>query len=309
MLNFEEKIILQDYKKALKGYYKDKVIDLDKGLDKKLDCFLIRVEKILSELGTDIPPYQQSKYTILYIVKGNGKKMIGTVIVPVKDRTLMVIQSRTINSSHYKKVSRGYNLSFNLKFFLQEQFPKHHLVKMNLFNPGLMPYSYPNASMGKYLTEIFETILNELEHYRKNREDLIALKTLELIILCDRQFKIEKKFVTEYHPPLLVQYIDLIQEQFKNHHSTSYYAKKLHVHPNSLNATSKRYLGQTAKTIVDEKLLLESKYLLHQTTLSVKEIAYELGFNSPSNFFRFFKRHAGQSPARFRHKSFEYVAN
>jgi AraC family transcriptional regulator, transcriptional activator of pobA len=61
-------------------------------------------------------------------------------------------------------------------------------------------------------------------------------------------------------------------------------------------------MGQSAKELIAAKLLSEAKYLIQLTTLSVKETAYELGFQSPSNFFRFFKRYSGYSPAAYRSK-------
>ena len=309
MLNFDEKVILEDYKKALKSYYKNKVIDLDQALSKKLECSLVRLENIFQQVTHNIPPIRQSRFSIIYIVKGDGKKIIGSITIPIKDHTLMVVRSKVISSSIYTSLRKGYNLAFNLSFFLQEQFPKHHLLNMNLFNPHLIPYAYPKIKWGKVLEEIFETLLEEGTHQRKNREQLIALKLLELMIVCDRLFKTKEPQVKNYHPPLLVQYIDLIQEHYKYQHSPSYYAKKLHVHPNSLNATVKRYLDQSAKATIDSKLISESQYLLNQTTLSVKEIAYELGFHSPSHFFRFFKRHTNQSPAEYRRQPFEFVLN
>jgi AraC family transcriptional regulator, transcriptional activator of pobA len=81
------------------------------------------------------------------------------------------------------------------------------------------------------------------------------------------------------------------------------------VHPNQLNANTKKFLGQSAKTTIDKMLLQEAEYLLLQTAFSVKEIAYELGFQSASHFFRFFKKNKGTSPALYRRQTFENVVN
>jgi hypothetical protein len=108
-----------------------------------------------------------------------------------------------------------------------------------------------------------------LNNHKKNRDLLIAGKLLELIIQCDRIFTTEKQLLNSSHPPLVVQFVSLIHEHYKQHHSAGDYAKKLNVHPNSLYATTKLHLGQSAKATIDSKLLSESNYLLGQTTLSV----------------------------------------
>jgi len=310
MLTAEEKTLLGDYKKAFKSYYRSKrVIDLDKNLHRKLDIFLVRLAEMLPELGKVIPPYKHSKFTILYVSAGSGERKIGNIALDIRERTLMVIPAYTVTSASYGHDIEGYYLTFNVQFFLQQCFPRHHLVKMNLFAPQLMLHAYIDPEREKLLTAIFEMILDELSHNRKSKEELIALKILELIILCERMLKIENDHQKQILPPLVSKYMQLIIEQYKMHHNTNYYAQKLHVHPNQLNANTKRYLGQPAKATIDSMLLRESEQLLHQTTLSVKELAYELGFQSASSFSRFFKRHKGISPAAYRNQAFENVAN
>ena len=52
---------------------------------------------------------------------------------------------------------------------------------------------------------------------------------------------------------------------------------------------------------------MEAKNLLYHTSMSVKEIAFQLGFQSASHFFRFFKKHTGMSPLGYRKSEFENV--
>jgi AraC-like DNA-binding protein len=312
MLNAEENMIVQDYKKAFREYYNNKndgVINLDEKLNIKLDFVHFRIEDSLPELNYTIFPSRSSRLIIIYVTKGEGKRIIGKFKVQVTDNTFMIIPSEMINSGIYNHDTQGFFLSLNLKFFLQEHFPKHYLVKFKIFSNGFIPYVHTDFKQGKYLAEIFETILDESSHSRKGKEEMLALKILELIILFERLLKVENNNQKDIVSPLVIKYIQLINEHYKIHHNTSYYAEKLHVHPNQLNANTKRYLGQVAKATIDSMLVKESEQLLHQTTLSVKELAYELGFQSTSHFSRFFKRHKGISPAGYRNQAFENVAN
>ncbi len=82
--------------------------------------------------------------------------------------------------------------------------------------------------------------------------------------------------------------------------SLAYYAEKLAVHPNHLNAAVKRATGKTAHEILHEHFIAIAKILLSQTRLTVKEIAYQLSFNEPAHFANFFKRYTATTPVQFR---------
>jgi len=180
---------------------------------------------------------------------------------------------------------------------------------MDLFNSGFIPYVYIQIKEEKRLIEIFETILDEKFHSRKRKEEMIALNVLELIILCERFLKVERNSQKKSFPPLIIKYMEEVRKHYKMHHTVMFYARLLHVHPNYLNTKTKEYLDQNAKSVIDIMLVQEAEFLLLQTAFSVKEIAYELGFESASHFFKFFKKHKGSSPASYRARPFENAAN
>jgi AraC family transcriptional regulator, transcriptional activator of pobA len=72
---------------------------------------------------------------------------------------------------------------------------------------------------------------------------------------------------------LLKNFTVLIEQHFVQERAVSFYASQLHVHPNYLNAVVKAKTGITAKESIQNRVLLEAKYLLHTTNLSIKEIA------------------------------------
>jgi AraC-like DNA-binding protein len=299
----DEKVILEAYKKAFRAIHSDsEIVDINIKSAIRFDWVILRLSDIIPIIGNITPPFRHPKFTLIYVTKGEGEKTITTFNVAIKSRTLMIVPAQTLSTTIYSNDVTGYHLSFNLDFFLQEQFPRYHLLQLNLFKQTVIPFTYLNSRTGNQLSQIFESILEEKAHHRKNKKELILLKILELILLCDRQLRTVEAPEKEFNQPLMIRYMEMIQEHFKQEHSTSFYAGKLHIHPNSLNASTKRYMGQSAKDVIATKLLNEAKYMLQVPTLSIKEIAYELGFLSPSNFFRFFKRHCGASPADYRNK-------
>lgn len=82
----------------------------------------------------------------------------------------------------------------------------------------------------------------------------------------------------------------------------SYYAEKLHIHPNYLNAVVKRITTRTASELIQQQLIASARSLLCQTLLSVKEIAFRLHFTEPTHFNSFFRKNTGMTPQQYRNE-------
>ena len=93
-----------------------------------------------------------------------------------------------------------------------------------------------------------------------------------------------------------------VERYYKKEHSTSFYAKQLHITADHLNRTVKAKIGKTAKEYIQSRIITEAKRLLYFTELSTKEIGYELGFNEPANFSAFFKNQTQISPSNFKNQ-------
>lgn len=80
----------------------------------------------------------------------------------------------------------------------------------------------------------------------------------------------------------------------------SYFANLLFITPAHLNDCVKKTTGQTVSYWLKKSIIDEAKRLLYYTTKSVKEIAFELGYEDHAYFSRLFKKHVKQTPLQFR---------
>jgi AraC-like DNA-binding protein len=92
----------------------------------------------------------------------------------------------------------------------------------------------------------------------------------------------------------------LIEQKFKTEHTVSYYASELGVSPRKLGDIVKLYTGKYASDVIDDRLIAEAKRLLLFSDLTVKEIAFELGFEEHSYFTKVFKKLTGKTPSDFK---------
>lgn len=90
-------------------------------------------------------------------------------------------------------------------------------------------------------------------------------------------------------------FFSLIEKQYTTKKMASDYADELAVTPNYLNELAKNITGHPASYHVQQRIVLESKRMLAFSNLSMKEIAYELGFDDSAHFSKYFKNVSGQN--------------
>ncbi|WEA01806.1 helix-turn-helix domain-containing protein [Mucilaginibacter sp. SJ] len=152
--------------------------------------------------------------------------------------------------------------------------------------------------------QIVGAIADELTCNHPERNDMIAIKILELLILCESMNSetADEEETLETHP-VIEQFNNLLERNYTRERSVRYYADTLGIHPNHLNYLVKKHTRLNAKESINNRVVQRSKQLLAQSGLIIKEIAYQLGFEDPNNFSTFFQKYAGISPVAFRSAS------
>lgn len=92
----------------------------------------------------------------------------------------------------------------------------------------------------------------------------------------------------------------LVEADYTRSHQVQHYAKQLGLSDRSLNRACASGAGISAKVFIANRLSLEAKRLLVHTAAPVQNIAFDLGFDEPTNFVKFFKRMEGTTPSSFR---------
>ncbi len=92
----------------------------------------------------------------------------------------------------------------------------------------------------------------------------------------------------------------ILQRDYKTAKKVSHYAAELNVTPRKLTEMTEYVLGKSAKHVIIEKLITESKKMLSYSNYTISQIAYELGFSDEGNFTNFFKKHTQKNPSEMR---------
>lgn len=130
----------------------------------------------------------------------------------------------------------------------------------------------------------------------------IVLSRLRLVALAaSRKMEQIMKDRQSYDiPPLLLQYLKLMDQHFTKYRELQFYTSRLQVTPHYLNALCKKYYRKSATDIIRGRITLEAKRRLALPDSSIKAVAYELGFGDMAHFSKFFKTQTHLSPREFR---------
>jgi AraC-like DNA-binding protein len=106
--------------------------------------------------------------------------------------------------------------------------------------------------------------------------------------------------VNKQSEAITLRFKSLFHEHLYSRKKPSQYASLLHISPSYLNESVKNTTGFTAGYWIRHEIVLEAKRLLFHTDMSVKEIAFKLGYEDCAYFTRLFTRMSGMSPIQFK---------
>jgi len=299
----DDNFILNEFKNAfLRRTVKENVVDLDESFKHKFDFQVHRLEDVFRDTNRAVPPNRWSYNRIGLLKKGSGEFITGIYKFKAVKNTLVVIPARVITSSKdWSLDMEGYLALFNLDLFLQNNFPHKYIENKKILSSSLQPYIQLSDKQANEITVIFEALLNEKKKENADKNEFIALKIIELLILSERLFDEQLNFNTNLPTiDIIRKFSEMVENNFLKERTVKFYAEQLNIHPNYLNSLIKKHTGLTAKESIQNRLLLETKYLLHSTNLSIKEISNQVGFNDPNYFTSFFTRIENMSPGFYR---------
>lgn len=92
----------------------------------------------------------------------------------------------------------------------------------------------------------------------------------------------------------------LVEVNFRQEHEVKFYAAALNKSPKTLSNVFALLKQPAPSVLIRNRIILEAKRYLHYTEKSAKEISYDLGFEDPAHFSRFFKMYSGTNISAFK---------
>jgi len=171
-------------------------------------------------------------------------------------------------------------------------------------NAGQFPATELSTEENQTIQNLFSEIGKELNLNDSSMEEMVRILLKQVIIRATRLWKEQQLPKQLVALPAEVEFYrnfnQLVEIHFKKWHSVADYAELLGLTAKTLSNKFNRLNLIQPNEIIKSRILLEAKRLLCFTEWSVKEIAYELGYEDPAYFNRLFTSKIGDSPVVFR---------
>ncbi|WP_316811679.1 helix-turn-helix transcriptional regulator [Pedobacter heparinus] len=261
-----------------------------------------RVEDIIGPVGLVHDLHRHDFYFILAIRSGRGEHEIDFEFFSVKEFNLFFLRPGQVHRLSLAVGSKGFLLEFNNEFY----HPNDKRAAERLLKASYKNFCALEADRFDRLSSVLELMMEEFNTCETGFEDAVRSALDIFFIEFLRQGSgsrdvapVANSYVQERFEELL----SLLDQHITDCKQVSDYASMMNLSTYQLGEISKSSVGKTVSELINERILLEAKRYLIATTSQVKEVAELLGYDDPSYFIRFFKKHMGYSPEAFRQNS------
>jgi YesN/AraC family two-component response regulator len=240
------------------------------------------------------------------VMSGEGVAKVDFCDYSFKENTLFAFYPYQPFMLISKTPLRGIAIQFHHDFFC---IYRHHKEIANngiLFNNIYeQPFVCLNESCKTTILNIIEQIAHELRT-QEFRKDEVLVSYVKILLVMATRIKLEQQSLQEADNVntkqlFVIQNLkNAIEDNFRIKHSASDYANLLHLTPISLARITKNHFNKTLSDLITERIIIEAKRELYLTDKTIKEIAYELGYEDEYYFSRVFKSKTDISPQFYR---------
>lgn len=158
-----------------------------------------------------------------------------------------------------------------------------------------------DQDMQEDMEEIVKKMQKEFANYFLLRSEILSGLLNILMIHFSRKLPVEmNEFTVSKDTELVRSFKSLLKQHFTTKKLVADYASDLCVTPNYLNRTVKKITGFTASHHIQQHIILEAKRQAIHSNISMKEVAYYLGFDNLAHFSKFFKNNCGMNFTSFK---------
>lgn len=280
-------------------------ISFDRKKVPDIDFEILPLESILQRTGLAHDPKRPHKvnfYLLILITAGTGKHTIDFKEYALAPGSVLTIRKDQVQCFH-EGDQKGHLLLFTEEYLLSYLDTNSIGKTAELFNELLFSqHTRLNEIQFEEALTIVQQIEQEFDQPLDEHTPGITRNFLQVLVSKIHRIRSSTLGLVPDHKYThqLLALQRLVETDSGKSRSVQYYAELMSVTTKTLNNITQRMIDKSAKQFIDDIFALKIKRLLINTNDSIKEIAYQSGFEEPSNLFKFFKRQTLQTPEAFR---------
>jgi AraC family transcriptional regulator, transcriptional activator of pobA len=245
---------------------------------------------------------------ILHISKGTGQYTIGDLRSDIQAPCLLIAPRLAPHGFSFNRNIEGHVITIS-HHRIHDFFQQEMSILSTFENGGCVQMKRQTKNWGD-ICNIVENLKTEFFGSKQWRPFAVNSLLVSLVVMIAREAN-SGQISTQQNSKAIShinQFKELLDEKFREHLNIDFYAQKIGITQTQLNRVCKQTLGKSALTVINQRIIMEAERDLLYSSLSVKEIAYSLGFQDAAYFTRFFKKNRMQSPNFFRKNAKEKLS-
>lgn len=268
---------------------------------------IFEVEHFHSELTTQ--PHRHHDFQIVWLTRASGEHIVDFVSYELEDNMIFLLGPGQVHQLLDSSIF-GFSITFTEEFYFSNRHDRESLYDFTTSFDDSQAYapirvSHPAAAN---FSQLISLMRNELAVQLEGSNSSVIkhyLNAFLLLVERERKHNVANSPALQPHDARIVKLRQLVEKHFRSEHKADFYAQHFALTSKRLNEITREVLGKTVTDMVHDRLVLEAKRQLAFSHRSVKEICYELGFEDPAYFSRFFRNHTASSPHEFREAMFK----
>lgn len=258
-----------------------------------------RIETFIDKTGTYHHPHRHPNlYQFVWTNRGTGTHNIDLQSYQMRPNSLFALSPGIVHDCKSELDLGGYILHFSPSFLLSEDSMRGDF----LLGDNYYEVAEATAEEGHEIDLLFEKILAEALAKRKGYLQVIRA-LIHILLIYKHRMRVKTKSDWHDSNTLRRQFDQLVDRHYLQERQVQYYATQLHISVSHLNNTIKTSTGISASEHIRQRIILEAKRQLSFSKASTSEIAFQLGFDDPNYFWKYFKRYTGFTPGQFKQKT------
>ena len=182
------------------------------------------------------------------------------------------------------------------------------IKKYDFFNYAVNEALFVSEKEEAVLKSFIKNIEQEYHSHIDKFSEAIMISQIESFLNYSDRFYMRQFFTRKISGSQILDKLEKILDDYfadddiinKGLPTVQYIAGLLNCSPNYLSGVLKTLTGQNTQQHIHDKIIEKAKEKLSTTTLTIGEIAFELGFEYPQSFSKLFKSKTNLSPGEFR---------
>ncbi|MCH2196437.1 AraC family transcriptional regulator [Kordia sp.] len=249
-------------------------------------------------------PHSHSYYQVIWFFEDGGSHVVDFESYEIRKNMIFFIAKDRVHAFDDNLDIQGLLIHFNESFFMHNDVDI--FLKYHIFNSQENPQYIIDDDTAETAHLHTKLISRELSNRTQfGYEDSIRFSLKALLINLERVHQKEqhRQLTFKNHYELqFAKYKELVEDNYAKGLSVADYAQLLYISSKTLNTITKEIAKKSASEIIANRIILQAKRLLKFTSLQIGEIAFKVGFDDPSYFVKYFKRHVGHAPTSYRNE-------